>query len=445
MRSDWIKVRSHEKKVRDGVSLVRARLGHCDCSLQSVSSVLEDVGRCRVRSSTSLCRRTSHVVHLTRRIRDSAGCGQLERLESRTPYRSDSRKGNRDWPCLDRGLPFYAAAGPVAGGPGLHRGFDLESGPLDAPNLIWRAARWTPRYFLALSCIATVVAFAIQGYFALRQTKHLQEVYPYISMENRLRMPRKQVSTVVLPVATANRLADMETLIEDKERSSPSSNRAISLRQIHEQTVQIFVNQQGFGATRASGLREHLLKQGIRQEQSIPQPGTRSASPWLTELWHEVQADSLLSKYPSSLVSLHRESVVDFVNLPGFGYIRDRQHVAGFQEHQVSQSPTPAQPWTLQTLDLIGLVLHEKPTAYVSENLPRMKELRVAPTRNVDEFESAGLLALECGEDLFIREKEHERRMLGAIRAARQCLACHDVERGELLGAFSYRMTLDGN
>lgn len=32
----------------------------------------------------------------------------------------------------------------------------------------------------------------------------------------------------------------------------------------------------------------------------------------------------------------------------------------------------------------------------------------------------------------------------GAIRAARQCLACHDAERGDLLGAFSYRMTLDG-
>jgi hypothetical protein len=28
--------------------------------------------------------------------------------------------------------------------------------------------------------------------------------------------------------------------------------------------------------------------------------------------------------------------------------------------------------------------------------------------------------------------------MFGAVRAAKQCLKCHFVQRGELLGAFSY-------
>jgi hypothetical protein len=42
-----------------------------------------------------------------------------------------------------------------------------------------------------------------------------------------------------------------------------------------------------------------------------------------------------------------------------------------------------------------------------------------------------GMLALQRGEELFIRERGQERRMLGAIRAARQCLACHEAERGE--------------
>ncbi len=31
-------------------------------------------------------------------------------------------------------------------------------------------------------------------------------------------------------------------------------------------------------------------------------------------------------------------------------------------------------------------------------------------------------------------------QMLGALRAARQCTKCHQVERGELLGAFSYNL-----
>ena len=33
-------------------------------------------------------------------------------------------------------------------------------------------------------------------------------------------------------------------------------------------------------------------------------------------------------------------------------------------------------------------------------------------------------------------------RMLGAIRAANQCVACHAAERGQLLGAFSYTLQL---
>jgi hypothetical protein len=177
------------------------------------------------------------------------------------------------------------------------------------------------------------------------------------------------------------------------------------------------------------------------EEPPIPQPGTPSASPWLPEELSRNQPAE--SKMPDGLLSLHQGSVVDFINFAGIGYIKDRQHVAGFQEHRVSQTPTLERPWTLQTLDLVGLLLHEKPTAYVSKDLPRMKELRAAPTRELDDFEVAGLLALQRGDDLFVRERGNERRMFGAIRAVRQCLSCHDAERGDLLGAFSYRMTQD--
>jgi hypothetical protein len=87
--------------------------------------------------------------------------------------------------------------------------------------------------------------------------------------------------------------------------------------------------------------------------------------------------------------------------------------------------------------------LHEKPVAYVSEHLPRMEELRPAPTRPLNAFESEGLSVLQLGEDLFVRDQGSERRMLGALRAARPCLSCHEGERGALLGAFSYRLTQD--
>jgi hypothetical protein len=67
-----------------------------------------------------------------------------------------------------------------------------------------------------------------------------------------------------------------------------------------------------------------------------------------------------------------------------------------------------------------------------------MSELREAPTRPLDTFELEALHALYGGEDLSFDAKPNEIRMLGAIRAVKQCLSCHDCNRGDSLGAFSY-------
>jgi hypothetical protein len=45
---------------------------------------------------------------------------------------------------------------------------------------------------------------------------------------------------------------------------------------------------------------------------------------------------------------------------------------------------------------------------------------------------------LRIDDDLIVREEEGVHRMLGSLRAAKQCLECHSAERGKLLGAFSY-------
>jgi hypothetical protein len=103
--------------------------------------------------------------------------------------------------------------------------------------------------------------------------------------------------------------------------------------------------------------------------------------------------------------------------------------------------PGKVERWDLQTLDLVGLLLHEQPVGYVSVNLPRMDELRDAPTRPPDDFEATGLEGLRRGEDLFVRESADCRRVLGAVRSTRQCLSCHGGERGDLLRAFSYTFT----
>jgi hypothetical protein len=89
---------------------------------------------------------------------------------------------------------------------------------------------------------------------------------------------------------------------------------------------------------------------------------------------------------------------------------------------------------------LIGLQLHETPVAYVSSELPRMDELRKAPVRPLDRFESAALGHLVGGEDLVVGRSPTGMRMVGSIRSTEGCLRCHEGQRGELLGAFSYTL-----
>src|SRR5262249_33830556 len=131
---------------------------------------------------------------------------------------------------------------------------------------------------------------------------------------------------------------------------------------------------------------------------------------------------------------------LDFVNPGGFGYVKDRQHVAGFQSHGFSKVPAPAGQWKVASLELVGLVRHDEPVVYVSAKLPRMDELKDAPTRPPDAFETAALTALRGGADLHIGDGSDGARFVGAIRAVKQCTECHGCSRGDLLGAFTYRL-----
>jgi hypothetical protein len=69
-----------------------------------------------------------------------------------------------------------------------------------------------------------------------------------------------------------------------------------------------------------------------------------------------------------------------------------------------------------------------------------MEELKGAPTRPLDAFESSGLTRLRRGDFLVVGEGKGHLRLLGVIRAVRQCVTCHGCERGDLLGAFSYTL-----
>ncbi|MFP6768308.1 MAG: hypothetical protein VB859_09065, partial [Planctomycetaceae bacterium] len=94
--------------------------------------------------------------------------------------------------------------------------------------------------------------------------------------------------------------------------------------------------------------------------------------------------------------------------------------------------------WVLERVELVSLLLHDEPGVYVSENLPRMDELAGSRLRSLNRFEALAMNNLRDGESLVVRGQGDQLKMLGSLRAAKQCAACHRVPRGTLLGAFSY-------
>jgi hypothetical protein len=129
-----------------------------------------------------------------------------------------------------------------------------------------------------------------------------------------------------------------------------------------------------------------------------------------------------------------------FLNPTEFGFGKDRTSIFGFRPHQFRHDADAPTRWQVARLELIGLLKYNEPRAYVSEHLPKMDELREATTRTLDNFEQRAISTLASGEDVVVQEVADRMSMLGSIRAAKQCVHCHQVQRGELLGAFSYKL-----
>ena len=72
-----------------------------------------------------------------------------------------------------------------------------------------------------------------------------------------------------------------------------------------------------------------------------------------------------------------------------------------------------------------------------------MQELPNVPVRPLSEFEVGAVKSMRNGEELIVRGGSAHLRMVGALRAGYQCLECHQVPRGTLLGAFTYRLSRD--
>lgn len=300
--------------------------------------------------------------------------------------------------------------------------------------------------YLPLSFASAVIVYVVAGRPAAeqyRETVKLQQQYPFESLETRLpQRPRGEPK----PPTDAKSFANFEHAVEHFERvehakriaADPQAwnytpTRTDTLRAIHDDAVSDFTNSPGFGVIRMGRTKPDLTTLAEPPRPAVPQPDY--AAPFVHP---PLELSKVLPTEDSpKLHELHAFGVLDFVNPKGFGYVKDRSRVAGFRSHGMSKVPA-AGTWDVARIELVGLVVADKPRVYLSQHLPRMDELRGAATRDPDAFETAGLEELRKGDDLYARGTEKAARMVGAIRAAKQCTACHACERGELLGAFSY-------
>ena len=98
----------------------------------------------------------------------------------------------------------------------------------------------------------------------------------------------------------------------------------------------------------------------------------------------------------------------------------------------------------LSRLELVSLLKFDTPRVYVSnQNLPQLDQSHKAPTRALNPFETAALALLEKGEDFVFNEHGPHILAFGSLRAGTECLKCHEVQRGGLVGGLFVSVPAD--
>ncbi|MEM9186041.1 MAG: hypothetical protein AAGB00_06035 [Planctomycetota bacterium] len=283
------------------------------------------------------------------------------------------------------------------------------------------------------ACLAVMVAvYAVALTDARRRTERFDAVraqYPVVSLADRLPDVPDTAAPVALAPAIEENLSQLEAWSEDRLRYG---RRADSLRRLHTRAARQFTAATGFGLVRMPSIYLHDEYFAAKPLDTEP----------LT-----LQADDGLDLEPAQL-----ELTARFFHPDAFGYVAGPGEAAGFTPHGVRRQRgyelnevrfAEAARWRVERLELVGLLNHPEPVVYMLPGNPSMNQLAGAPTRPLDAFEAATLAKLLTSSDLeYLEDDTGGVRMLGAIRAAKQCLGCHQVSRGRLLGAFSYRLSM---
>ncbi len=295
---------------------------------------------------------------------------------------------------------------------------------------------------IAIGCLlvslvvgALVIRNERQDLVELRRETQVASLKPRLAYEQQRRGQAAAGAAPVLSIHVEGTLLEMEL----PRRSYRS--RQLGLEWLHTQASKNFAGSEGFGVSRMprpsrSWIDRPELSDIAFDEISSPD-AERSYGDWDVAFFPRDRV--------KRVEDLHVASRDDFLDPAGFGWIVEPlTKVAGFISHAFHAPATVAlqvpHAWAVERLELVSLLKFDEPRVYVLDHLPRMDQLAShdAPTRELDAFEAAALAKLRTDVDVIVEEQPNAVRMLGSLRAGKQCLECHAVQRGELLGAFSY-------
>jgi hypothetical protein len=334
-------------------------------------------------------------------------------------------------------------------------------------------ARWAA--LLALGCglawlMSGKLVAQVRDPFAplpKRTAEEWRKLYAFQSVADRLAYEGDQAEKAPPPVLTPEAAKALDNADKTFKGNGFNDVRRQSLKKLHSNEVDDFIKRDGFGLERMPRPSPRYLE--LAQAPTFPlgrvsYPDSaldRDPPANLPEKGLGLVGES---RMPSreGLAALHTQSGVNFLLPDTLGYVRKPQEVAGFDAHKFRFAPTlggvkllnddqekstdtnaSKERWVLHKLELVGTLKQARPMAYVSAQLPRMEDLKNAPTRELDGFEAAAIRRLQGGEDVATEESLNRIRMVGAVRASAACLDCHNVKRGQLLGAFTYELLRD--
>ena len=309
----------------------------------------------------------------------------------------------------------------------------------------------TVKRVLAVSFSLTLVSFSIGVLISLPRYYEVElakERFRPVDLSQRLSYeeqmsPSQPIKKATRPI-TQNSL--LEATIADWTRSSDIFRGRVSeLRSLHNGRVDSFARSPGFGVGRFFAPNVKRIEYPETQDL----PFTVVADDEFEEMIQSVREFRFGLPKVDSYQKLHTGSVLAFANPAATGLITEPKVAAGFQPHAMKLPPQnlakdflTKQQLTLDSLQLISLHRFDSPRAYVLDHLPRMDQLigEDVPTRKLSHFERSAIETLrQTGtQDIVTEVTDDGITMLGSVRAYESCLECHSVNKGDLLGAFSY-------